>query len=372
MDQRCKADRVLGNGNWEDYMWPHQIDKMPLLDPEVLFFLKRLDLSKLTGIFENEEVLTMGILFKLNDEDLNKLGIKLVHRKIILEELCRLKQQPTVKVQEKMTPIKSQSNESSASAAIAAPSPVRQQPMNDSPAVEKKSQVLSPPVTESPFLLITSGGQTADYLSGIFGLYRKTEEMREGRSVFMQESDSKYEDSPCKLFSNQGFWCMENYDGDVCLRAVTPSVSPKSAKWKFKEYDNSTWKQDPAITVTSLGEKPSVCEVTISLSKDVKRDIEKPGVVGLYKADGTYCAGRTVLKNEGGFILFVFGGCWWVRACVGGDDYLWSGTAPSQCPANPRAARNKSEERKHWKYWSKQEKWAESKGISFKCNKHMY
>ena len=27
MDQRTKADRVVGNGNWEKYMWPHQIDK---------------------------------------------------------------------------------------------------------------------------------------------------------------------------------------------------------------------------------------------------------------------------------------------------------------------------------------------------------
>ena len=27
MTQRCKTDKVLGNGNWENYMWPHQIDK---------------------------------------------------------------------------------------------------------------------------------------------------------------------------------------------------------------------------------------------------------------------------------------------------------------------------------------------------------
>ena len=27
MVQSCKADRVLKNKNWEDYMWPHQIDK---------------------------------------------------------------------------------------------------------------------------------------------------------------------------------------------------------------------------------------------------------------------------------------------------------------------------------------------------------
>ena len=27
MAQKITATRVVGNGNWEDYMWPHQIDK---------------------------------------------------------------------------------------------------------------------------------------------------------------------------------------------------------------------------------------------------------------------------------------------------------------------------------------------------------
>ena len=27
MNQRCKEDRVPGTGNWENYMWPHQLDK---------------------------------------------------------------------------------------------------------------------------------------------------------------------------------------------------------------------------------------------------------------------------------------------------------------------------------------------------------
>ena len=27
MAQKIIATRVVGNGNWEDYMWPHQIDK---------------------------------------------------------------------------------------------------------------------------------------------------------------------------------------------------------------------------------------------------------------------------------------------------------------------------------------------------------
>jgi len=34
MEQKITATRVVGNGNWEDYMWPHQIDKNaePLAD----------------------------------------------------------------------------------------------------------------------------------------------------------------------------------------------------------------------------------------------------------------------------------------------------------------------------------------------------
>ena len=40
--------------------------------------------------------------------------------------------------------------------------------------------------------------------------------------------------------------------------------------------------------VTSLSEKPHDCEVTISLSEDIKRDIMKPGAEGLYRADGSY------------------------------------------------------------------------------------
>ena len=27
MNQRCKVDFVPGTGNWENFMWPHQLDK---------------------------------------------------------------------------------------------------------------------------------------------------------------------------------------------------------------------------------------------------------------------------------------------------------------------------------------------------------
>ena len=375
MDQRCKADRVLGNGNWEDYMWPHQIEKTPLLDPEVLSFLKRLNLSKLTGTFENEEVLTMGILFKLNDEDLKEFGIKLVHRKIILEEISKLKQQSTVKLQEKMTSDKSTNSESSSSAA---PSTIKQQPMNASPAVEKKTQLLFPPsvrqqrVTESPFLLIFSSGRAADHCSSMFGLYRKTEEMREGRSVYTQLHDTQYKGSPSKLFTDKGVWSIEDSDGDVNLMATTPSNSPTSATWQYYDQNKETMQDDPTLTVTSLSVKPKNCEMTIRFSNHIKSVIDEPGVEGLYKSYGSYHHGRPVLQHVGGrFTLYAFYGCWRVSPYVGGDVYLESGSAPSQCPANPRAARSECLARTHWVYQKEDFDWTESSGISFKCKTHL-
>ena len=164
LDQRCTAAKVLGNRNCEDYMWPHQIDKTPRLDPEVLSFLQKLNLSKLTGILENEEVLSMKVVLTLNEEDLKGIGIKLGDRKIILMETSKInkvesssmaqgddddklpfvqtKHQP--KPQEKMTPIESPSSASS----------------SPSPAIEHLASASDP-----PFLLISSSGPAADIKS---------------------------------------------------------------------------------------------------------------------------------------------------------------------------------------------------------------
>ncbi len=100
----------------------------------------------------------------------------------------------------------------------------------------------------------------------MFGLYRKTEEMREGRSVYMQMHDTMYEDRPRKLFSDRGVWTI-SWDDDVYLRAATPSESPTSVTWKYMEYSKNKWHDDPALIVAGLTEKPDYCEVTISLSQ---------------------------------------------------------------------------------------------------------
>ena len=46
------------------------------------------------------------------------------------------------------------------------------------------------PPSSPPFLMISSPGPAADYRSQMFGVYRLSEEMREGRSVYIQEHDN--------------------------------------------------------------------------------------------------------------------------------------------------------------------------------------
>ena len=317
MNQRCTTTRVMVDGNWEDYMWPHQIDKTPRLDSEVLSFLDQHNLSKLIEIFQTEEVLSMKVLLLLKEKDLKEMGIKTGDRKVILKEM-------------------------------------------------NKSQK---PAADPPFLVVYTSGPAADHQGNMLGLYRKTEDMREGHSVYRQEHDTKYGANPCKLVSDQGVWIIA-YNYKRCLRAAMPSVSPTTAKWQYKK--DKVWQDDPALTVTCISEKPNVCEVTISLSEDVKKDILEPGVAGLYTADGSYCYGRPVLQQEvGRFTLYVERGCWRVSDDVEGDDwYLMSGSVPSQCPADPRAARDERRRWNHWRYDSNQEMYTESTGIIVKCNKH--
>ena len=82
------------------------------------------------------------------------------------------------------------------------------------------------------FFLISSPGPAADHLSHMFGVYHLSEEMREGRSVYIQEHDNTmYGGSPCKLYCEQGVWEV-TYDGKVYLRATTTSQSPISVKWE--------------------------------------------------------------------------------------------------------------------------------------------
>ena len=117
--------------------------------------------------------------------------------------------------------------------------------------------------------------------------------------------------------------------------------------------------------MTSLSERE--CEARMSLPA-ISRDMKEPGLAGVYWADSSYCRGRPVFRHSGGeFTLSVEYGSWEVSSGVGGDVHLWSRTAPSMCPADPRAARRERlgcRTQKHWTYLNKQRGWVESGDIS--------
>ena len=141
MDQRCKTDKVIGNGNWEDYMWPHQIDKTPRLDSELRSLQKNLTFQNWLN-FDNHKVHTMEVFMSLKIEHLDKMDIKIGDQIQILNEI------KTLKKKKKVIPVKSPSCESST------PSPVK-------PAVTPQ------PASDPPFLLISSSGPSADYWSNM-------------------------------------------------------------------------------------------------------------------------------------------------------------------------------------------------------------
>ena len=131
--------------------------------------------------------------------------------------------------------------------------------------------------------------------SAMFQLYRKTEKMEGGRNVYVQVNDYSLDEGILHsklLIDDNGVW-MITYAG---LRAATPSESPTSVKWQYYDKDKDTWLDDPALTVTSLSDKPDDCEC-------------EPRVEGVYKADGSYFLGRPVLQHEGGpFSFSVYSG----------------------------------------------------------------
>ena len=205
---------------------------------------------------------------------------------------------------------------------------------------------------DSKFILISSTGAAADHECDTLGLYRQSES-EDGRIVYFQEED-EYEHLYELIHHDLGVWIVI-LNQSMYLRAVTPSESPTSVKWQYYDQDQNLWKDNQTLTVTSLCERPTCeCEVTIRLSTHVLHNIRNPEVSGVYRPDGTYYAGRPVMKQtEGHFILYVSCGIWKVGRRLGGKvEYLCSRTVPSPCPADPRAAMDDTRGLKYWGYMS--------------------
>ena len=81
MTQKCMATRVVGNGNWEDFQWPHSFNR---LDEEVHDMLQSLNLMQYSEVFQREQ-LSLDDIADMSDENLKDIGVKLFkHRKAII------------------------------------------------------------------------------------------------------------------------------------------------------------------------------------------------------------------------------------------------------------------------------------------------
>ena len=79
--QKCEAIRVVDGSNWEDYQWPHNVNK---LDDGVLNMLQRLNLMEYTELFQREN-LSLPDIAVMNHEELQSIGVGFFkHRKDII------------------------------------------------------------------------------------------------------------------------------------------------------------------------------------------------------------------------------------------------------------------------------------------------
>ena len=264
---------------------------------------------------------------------------------------------------------------------------------SDDDSDDKKTICMLSSINKNPedstcpkFYLVSTGADV--HKCNISGLYSQTEEIRDGRNVYIQEDIRLgFRGYPYKLISEKGVWMVmstfpwpkENVN--VYLRAVSPSQSPASVKWQYyddplnlnKNPNRNLWIDDQSVSVTALSERPtSACEITITLSESTALDMEDPGVAGVYRPEGTYHEGRPVLRHTGGqFILYVSGSGWFVGAGVGGLKYLYKGNGQSICPAHDGTGVGVNQLMKNWNLWTKRSAWIETIfGVRVTCSKH--
>ena len=221
-----------------------------------------------------------------------------------------------------------------------------------------------------PYICITSTGPTADLNSDVLGLYALSGTRHGGKPVY-QQMDTEIDGSGgFKIWygSMNQIWTVGKIDSNQPqLLAKTTTSNPTTAAWQFKDYDHyhQYWfyRDDVALTVTAMVQLPPACSVIISCasSRSLPRGKFHPEVLGEYAATARYQKGRVVYKHVDQELYLAVGsgpggaGCWTVQKEVGrvcGDcTLLHSQTAPTLCPAHPRAARtDRWGGKKYWRW----------------------
>ena len=230
------------------------------------------------------------------------------------------------------------------------------------------------PLSCSPtFLTITSSGPSADLNGDHLGLY----EVRgtHNSSHYYRQVDTVRRDGGeffvyrCK----NGNWAMgPGLDGPVSIWNQNKTDIVPLTGWEC--YHNGVHIDDPLLKISSG--LPLPCgDITIRGSRSA--EFMQPRSIGVYTPTKMFSGGRRVFKHvsQERYILSQ-PDCmnWYVQDSVDEKGpYMSSGSAPSMCPADPRARTNPSVGLSSWNYWAN---WGvyllEDPLITVTCSVHSY
>ena len=126
---------------------------------------------------------------------------------------------------------------------------------------------------------------------------------------------------------------------------------------------------DPHLMISP--DKPRACgEITISASGAAA--VTQPECVGAYTPTQMFSEGRQVFKHKTEERYLLVDGEWNVRESVEWGTKMRSGSAPSMCPADPRARINEWLGQTSWVYTTGFHRKDKNGDITVKCSVHKY
>ena len=225
------------------------------------------------------------------------------------------------------------------------------------------------PLSYSPtFLTITSAGPSADIDGDQLGMY-EVRGTHNGSPFYRQVDTVRRDREEFEFFvyrrENGGWGMGPGLDGSISIRNQNKTESVPLTGWEWRWDCQSQFRDDPLLKISS-GPTLPCGDITIRASRSV--EYMYPECIGVYNPTQIFSGGCRVFKHvsQERYILSqpdCFN--WHVQDSVDTTpfsllekshhvdkkgSYMVSGSAPSMCPADPRARTNQSFGLSSWNY----------------------
>ena len=194
--------------------------------------------------------------------------------------------------------------------------------------------------------MLTSSGLSADWQGSRFGEYQLAGE-HEGAVMYQQTHTVAGEAN--KLYRDPHGWRVGESFDDASLRNASKSDVPPKTGWECPDGKQRT--ADPALTL-EFGSLPHCGQITISATGAAAR--KRSNCHGVFTQTEMVSAGRRIFRQKGGSkVLSCRPGDrgWMVRPSVESDAGGIASASSSVCPADSRAAINRSKNLSSWEYY---------------------